>query len=409
MRLDPTTLKLDGTPGAEFTVDVVIEGVTGLGAFEFTVLYDPSFVNLEDIEVGPFLTSTGRTVACIETTTGPTQAQIACNTPGTGAPGSSGSGVVASLHFSIKGFALGLSHVLLSGCKASDTLGSPLDLNGCKDSKITINPTPTPTPVQRIQKLPTLQNLFLTRQGTKIPPLTCLESSDVATLTEAISIPVSGQDPKDPSQPRQLGGFSFQVKYDPQKVCVTLQPGPAWTQNPHQVCTIEDAATAPALQGVARINCLTLGKATVVDTVDPAGRVLAQIEVRPQPEEYSQIRPNQDNGNAVQVNNELCKLTDLQGHAIPVFSCEDADVTIRFLEGDVEPDCQVNALDTQSVAFRWGATKGGLVYNDRFNLEPSGTQADQDIDVSDLQFVYGRFGSTCASPWPAQGPVNPKG
>jgi hypothetical protein len=189
---------------------------------------------------------------------------------------------------------------------------------------------------------------------------------------------------------------------------VTLQPGPAWNQHPQQVCTVEDAATAPTLQGVARINCVTLGKATVVDTVDPAGRVLAFIEVRPQPEEYSQIKPNQDNGNAVQINNELCKLTDLQGHAIPVFSCEDADVTIRFLEGDVEPDCQVNALDTQSVAFRWGATKGGLVYNDRFNLEPSGTQADQDIDVSDLQFVYGRFGSTCASPWPAQGPVNPK-
>ena len=33
---------------------------------------------------------------------------------------------------------------------------------------------------------------------------------------------------------------------------------------------------------------------------------------------------------------------------------------------------------------------------------------DGDIDINDLQFVYGRFGSTCANPWPAQPPVNPK-
>jgi hypothetical protein len=248
-----------------------------------------------------------------------------------------------------------------------------------------------------------MQNLFLTRQGTKIPPFTCEAGDDAATLLERIHIPIGGVDPKDPSQPREIGGFSFQVKFDPLKVCVTLAEGPAWQVNPEQICTVDTAT-----QGVARINCVTLGKATVIDTDDPVNRILAVITVKAQPEEYSQIKANQDNGNAIQINNEACKLTDLQGHAIPTFSCEDADVTIRFLEGDVEPDCQVNTLDTQSIAFRWGAQKGSLVYNDRFNLEPSGTQADQDIDVNDLQFVYGRFGSTCASPWPAQAPVNPK-
>jgi len=272
----------------------------------------------------------------------------------------------------------------------------------------TRTPTPTPVPIPRMQKLPPFQNLFLTRQGTKIPPARCLDGTNVATLTESISVPISGQDPKDPAQPQRLGGFSFQVKYDLLKVCVTLRPGAAWT-NTGQVCTVQDSATAPALQGIARINCVTLGKATVVDTSTAAGRTLALIEVRPQPEAYSQIRANQDNGQVVQLNNEACKLTDLQGHSIQVFSCEDADVTVRFLEGDVEPDCAVNTLDTQAIAFRWGAAKGGLVYNDRFNLEPSGTQADQDIDVSDLQFVYGRFGSNCLVPWPTQAPVKAKG
>jgi hypothetical protein len=294
--------------------------------------------------------------------------------------------------------------------------------------KITINcvvppPTPTLTPVPptatptitptlasspRMQKLPPLQNLFLKRQGTKIPPINCTLGTDQALLAEAMNIPISFPDPKAPSQTQKLGGFSFQVKYDPLKVCIVLTRGPAWAASPAQICTIQDSVTAPTLQGVARINCVTLGKATVVDSNTALGRILAVISVKPQPEVYSQIRANQDNGQVVQLNNEACKLTDLQGHAIPVFSCDDADVTIRFLEGDVEPDCQVNTLDTQAIAFRWGATKGSLIFNDRYNLEPSGTQADQDIDINDLQFVYGRFGSTCASPWPAQVPVKAK-
>jgi hypothetical protein len=257
-------------------------------------------------------------------------------------------------------------------------------------------------------KLPALQNLFLTRQATtKIPPPRCLDATDTATLTEVLTQPVTGTDPKPPFGPRVVGGFSFQVKYDPLKVCVVLRPGPMWTVSPAQVCTIEDSATAPTLQGIARINCVTLGKATVVDTSNPTGRVLALIEVRPQPEAYSQITANQDNGQAVQISNEACKLTDLQGHAIVISSCDDAAVTVRFLEGDVEPDCAINTLDTQAIAFRRGSAKGSLIYNDRFNLEPSGTQADQDIDINDLQFVYGRFGSTCTNPWPDQNPVNP--
>jgi len=258
-----------------------------------------------------------------------------------------------------------------------------------------------------MSKLPALQNLFLTRQGTKIPPVRCVDSGNVALLAEVLTQPVRGTDPKPPFGPRTVGGFSFQVKYDPLKVCIVLRAGPAWTVHPQQVCTIQDAVTAPTLQGIARMTCVTLGKATTVDTNSPTGRVLAIIEVRAQPEIYSQAKPNQDNGQAVQISNEACKLTDLQGHAIPLVSCDDAAVTVRYLEGDVEPDCQVNTLDTQAIAFRWGSQKGNTIYNGRFNLEPSGTQADQDIDINDLQFIYGRFGSTCANPWPAQMPVNP--
>ena len=40
---------------------------------------------------------------------------------------------------------------------------------------------------------------------------------------------------------------------------------------------------------------------------------------------------------------------------------------------------------------------------------PNPPATDQVIDINDLQFVYGRFGSPCATPWPAQPPVNPTG
>lgn len=50
-----------------------------------------------------------------------------------------------------------------------------------------------------------------------------------------------------------------------------------------------------------------------------------------------------------------------------------------------------------------------LLYTPFMDLEPSGqVKGDGDIDVKDLRFVFGRLGSTCASPWPPQLPVNPK-
>ncbi|MCH8995032.1 MAG: hypothetical protein IH959_08730 [Chloroflexi bacterium] len=271
-------------------------------------------------------------------------------------------------------------------------------------ASITVNPQKP-----RNVKLPALQNLFLTRQGVKIPPVQCVGpqgGNDAAAFTHQLSGPVTKPDPKGSGQPQQLGAFEFEVHYDATKVCVVLQPGPAAA---NMTCFVQDDVTKPVLEGVARIGCVTIGKTGFPDTTTPEGRHLADVLVRPQPDVYSQAIPNQGNGVVAQLLNQKCELADLQGHPIPLFSCEDADVTIRYLEGDVEPDCVVNTLDTQAIAFRWGAGKGGLLFLDRFNLEPFGAQADDDIDIKDLQVVYGRIGSTCAAPHPEQPPVNPKG
>jgi hypothetical protein len=270
-----------------------------------------------------------------------------------------------------------------------------------------VPPTPTPAPVPPVQKLPALQNEFLERQGEKIPPQTCLLGSDAGELAETVAFWAPEADPKDPEALQELGAFEFEVHFDWSKVCVVIEPVEL---SADQVCIVEDA-TNSQLEGVARVGCVTIGKANPMATPEEPATpfVLANILVKPQPDVYSQAKPNQDNGVVVQLNNVGCELADLQGHPIPIFSCEDADITFRYLEGDVTADCDVDALDTQSIAFRWGAEKGSLIYSDFMNLEPSGAQADDDIDIKDLQFVFGRFGSSCDDPHPPQDPVNPKG
>ena len=286
-------------------------------------------------------------------------------------------------------------------------------------------PTATPAPIPRMSKCnqadnaeegvkdfpdcASLVNVFLTRQGAKIPPSACMTtkgtSANVAELAEKLSQPIVSADPKNPSSFQQLAAFEFEVHYDSTKVCVDINEGPDWAAA-GAICIIQDDQpdSKPQLEGVARIGCVTIGKGHGIDDL----AVIATVDIYPQPEIYSQAKPNQNNGVVVQINNVGCDLGDEQGQAIPIFSCDDADITFRYLEGDVIPDCVIDAVDAQAIAFRWGAAKGSLVYTDFMNLEPSGTQADNDIDINDLQFVFGRFGSTCKAPHPDQDPVNPK-
>ena len=252
-------------------------------------------------------------------------------------------------------------------------------------------------------KLPVLQNVWLTRQGANIPPPDCLAGTDIGSLSEGLSQAITSPDPDDPSVAQQIGAFEFEVHYNSTKVCVGITTGAAWSAA-GAICIIEDSASKPQLEGVARIGCFTQGKGLNINDL----AALAQVDVRPQPDVYSQAKPNQQNGVVVQINNVDCDVSDEQGAAIPIFSCDDASITFRYLEGDVLPNCVVGADDAQAVAFRWGAEKGSLAYNDFMNLEPSGTQSDNDIDINDLQFVFGRFGSTCDDPHPSQDPVDPK-
>ena len=62
-------------------------------------------------------------------------------------------------------------------------------------------------------------------------------------------------------------------------------------------------------------------------------------------------------------------------------------------------DCDVSITDAQRIAFRYGSFFGQLLYDTFYDMEPFVTP-DFDIDIKDLQFVFGRIGSTCDDPIP---------
>jgi hypothetical protein len=117
------------------------------------------------------------------------------------------------------------------------------------------------------------------------------------------------------------------------------------------------------------------------------------------------FRPTKMNGVVTNIVDDNCEITDIYaepmadtvaGGLTPV--CGDLHITVRMLEGDLDLDCDVDVGDAQAIAFRYGASWGLQLYDQWFDLEPK--YADQDIDIKDLQFVFGRNFSTCQAPIP---------
>ncbi|MBF6601311.1 MAG: hypothetical protein IVW36_12460, partial [Dehalococcoidia bacterium] len=92
------------------------------------------------------------------------------------------------------------------------------------------------------------------------------------------------------------------------------------------------------------------------------------------------------------------------GSAVSITIPQDqARYTVRRLEADVNADCQVDVVDDQEEARRYFTAVGSLLYGRMYDINLP--QTDGVIDISDLQFVLGRNGSTCARPIPPQPPV----
>jgi len=63
---------------------------------------------------------------------------------------------------------------------------------------------------------------------------------------------------------------------------------------------------------------------------------------------------------------------------------------------DFNGDDEIGISDMQAISFRYGAFFGSWRYQTQFDLDPFPT-IDYDIDIKDLQTLFGRAGSTCPS------------
>ena len=229
-------------------------------------------------------------------------------------------------------------------------------------------------------------------------------------------------------KPEGLGAFEFQVKFDDKLF-----------QSPTFDCAVAPDGQQAVLGSTGRsiqtqvsvitenwvmLGCISKNPQSPLQIVpgsDISGNpaILGTLTLQAQPDLLSRMRPAKDNGVATNLLDENCELADTLGKpyndALGTYGnneapsgglvpdCKDAALTIRMLEGDLNLDCVVDVRDDQTAAFRYGQFFGQLQYNRFYDLEPN-IAPDFDIDIKDVQTVFGRNGSSCASPVPAQPP-----
>jgi hypothetical protein len=224
--------------------------------------------------------------------------------------------------------------------------------------------------------------------------------------------------------PDGLGAYEFNVEYDNfviqsvNPTDVVFQPLGSISPDPGGADGVIDgegfARTPPncnfslMFENRVRFGCVTSGP-----NAGPTGDMdLARLTLIPHPDLTNDIFPGNDNGVVTVLKDNGCELVDIFGHAVtgsinggltPV--CGDLAVTVRILEGDLNLDCVVDVQDQQLIAFRYGSFFGSSLYSQWFDLEPN--LHDLDIDIKDIQKVFGRDGSTCQVPIQPQPPYPP--
>ncbi|HXK33286.1 MAG TPA: hypothetical protein VNM91_04640 [Dehalococcoidia bacterium] len=233
--------------------------------------------------------------------------------------------------------------------------------------------------------------------------------------------------------PDGVGAYEFDVEYNNLAIASlnpcdvvfglngTLQDGAGATRgpvdelnssnNPYCADDAGGAGNGSCSFSVITENVVHFGCATGGQTEGPVGDfTLAALNLIPHEDAADDLFPGNDNGIVTIIKDNGCEVVDIFGHPVagsinggltPV--CGDAVITIRILEGDLDLDCDVDVSDQQKIAFRYGSFFGSTLYGTWYDLEPN--LHDLDIDIKDLQKVFGRDGSNCQDPVPAQTPV----
>jgi hypothetical protein len=214
------------------------------------------------------------------------------------------------------------------------------------------------------------------------------------------------------------GAFEFQLKFNHKLVDITIRRTD-WLYStgrlPFAGGTEEGSRPNGGCQfSIISENDIRFGCVSVDDPNVPGiqngpllldGSVIAQLWTMPEDDLIRRLTPGQFNGVVTDKLDENCEIAQEIGDPVngsrpggETATCADAKIAIKILEADLNLDCMVDVLDDQAIAFRYGAFFGNLLYEPWYDLEP--TLKDFDIDIKDLQKVFGRNGSTCDAPIP---------
>jgi len=250
----------------------------------------------------------------------------------------------------------------------------------------------------------TENNLWITKSGC----LSAEEGKGCLVIEKWVFNAWDSDSPNDSdSEPEGLGAWEEQIKFEHKILAVTPVPSNEWLESGGRVAN----CTATVLTE----NWILTGCVTKDDPAEPGIQpgpngdgLIERIIIVPLSDDLiyrDGFRPTKMNGVIADIVDENCEVTDVLAEPIPgtlpgglTTTCGDAFITVRMLEGDLDLDCDVDVLDDQAIAFRYGSFFGLQLYDQWFDLEPKYT--DFDIDIKDLQFVFGRNYSTCQAPIP---------
>ena len=250
----------------------------------------------------------------------------------------------------------------------------------------------------------TANNLWIMKAGCVVPE----EGKGCLLIEKWVFNAVDTDSPNDSDEdPEGVGAWEEQIKYPHKIVDVTASPDNTWLESGGRIanCTMV----------IMTENWILTGCVTKDDPAEPGMQLgpngdglIETILVAPDTSDLiyrDGFRPTKMNGVIADIIDENCEVTDTLAEEIPgtlpgglTTTCGDAHITVRMLEADLDLDCDVDVLDDQAIAFRYGSFFGLQLYDQWFDLEPKYT--DFDIDIKDVQFVFGRNYSTCQAPIP---------
>ncbi len=249
VRLDPSTQNVSA--GDSFSVNVMLDDVSNLGSFEFTLQFDPSLVAFQTATEGPFLGSSGRTVECpnaiVNTTLG--KVTFGCYSFD-GLVGVDGSGEVATMTFNA--LVEGVSPLdFIDPTFLSDPLANDIPVVA-ENGQVTIGfPTPRPTSTPVVP----------TPSPTPGPTCEGAPAGVVACLRPAGQTAFNGSDFSIDlmvNNVADLGAFQASIQFDPVIASfVGAKYGPFLGSTGRSVSC--DAATPSPTGNSVRLVCRTLG------------------------------------------------------------------------------------------------------------------------------------------------------